>query len=463
MSELNLFLKEYNRLIEEYTYNIRKAHILTNKHYKDFFVFENIPLKEYSLNIAKTLNEYDEKVIVSSILYNPYKYSLDLKKKGFIKDIRKICKDVYFLNFYQLSLNQEIPIQKIKEMIINSFFKIESIIIIFGEALTILDYFLKIKDNSFKERFFQIVQDVLIPIAYQLGMHNFKEKLLEKLMSLKYKTEFKKICKYLEEKYPVKNTDILKEIIIDFLKNKNFKPLKYNYRYKSPGSFYQKIHVRKKSIENILDVYAIRLIYNTKKECYKALDLFLNNFNIIENENKLVRDYIKHPKKNGYQSIHLNIYIDNYPVEIQIRTADMHNNAEFGVSAHFHYKNIESSQKDFRLIKYLKEKNIVEKIKDASYKDYVVIYSQTNEEFFIPKKATLLDFAFYLHTDFAKYFDHAQINGEIIKDKSYVLKNGDKIKIIRSKKISLNKEDINFIFVKNNRKKFNFILKELSE
>lgn len=461
MKSLDLFSKEYTRLIDEYTYNIRKAHFLTNKYYKDCFLFKDISLKEYSLNIAKTLNEYDEKVIVSSVLYNPYKYSIDLKKEGFSKDIRKICKDVYFLNFYQLCLNQDIPLIKIKEMIINSFFKVEALIILFGEALTILDYFPKIKDSSFKERFFKIVQEVLIPIAYQLGMHNFKEKLLEKLMYLKYKDEFNNICKYLEEKYPIKNTDVLKEIIIDFLKSKNFKPLKYNYRYKSPGSFYQKIHVRNKSVDNILDVYAIRLIYDTKKECYKALDLFLNNFSFIENNNQLVRDYIKFPKKNGYQSIHLNIFIDNFPVEIQIRTVDMHNNAEFGVSAHFHYKNIETSEKDSRLIKYLKEKNLVEKVKDKSYKDYIIVYTQTNQEMFLPKKSTVLDFAFFLHTDFAKYFNHAQVNGEIIKDKGYVLKNGDKIKIIRSKESKINKDDINFLFVKNNKKKFNSIFKNL--
>jgi GTP pyrophosphokinase len=137
----------------------------------------------------------------------------------------------------------------------------------------------------------------------------------------------------------------------------------------------------------------------------------------------------------------------------------MHNNAEFGVSAHFHYKNIEFSEKDNRLINILKDKTLIEKPKDISYVDYISVYTQTNQEIVIPKKSTLLDFAFSLHSDFAKYFDYAEINEKIIKDKSHLLKNGDKIKIIKSKKVTIKETDIDYLFNKRNKKKFNLILK----
>jgi GTP diphosphokinase / guanosine-3',5'-bis(diphosphate) 3'-diphosphatase len=460
MSEKKSLSKEYNELIKVYTSNIKKAYLFSKKNYNDIYVFDNISLLEHSLNIAKKLNVYDENVIISSILYNPYKYEVDIKKAGFYKNIRKICKDVYFFNFLDLVKDKNFSPKKIKEMIVNSFFKIEAIIIVFGEALVILDYFSKIKDDSFKERFLDVIENAILPLSYQLGMQNVKEDILKQLMHLKYKDNFDFINNYVTENYPYKNLEVMKEIIINYLKSKNHKPINYNYRYKSPGSIFQKLFIRKEKskISEVLDVYALRLIYNSKKDCYKALRFIVNNFDLIEDFNVTIRDYIKHPKKNGYQSIHLNIMLDKFPLEIQIRTIDMHNNAEFGISAHFHYKNIESSEKDTRLINYLKQKTIIEKPRDRNYKDYIFVYTQTNQEIMIPKKSTVLDFAFHLHTDFAKYFDFAKINDKIVTDKGYLLKNGDKIKIFRSKRETIKKQDCDNIFVHKNKKKLKLIL-----
>ncbi len=457
------FSKEYSQLIKEYTSNINIAYNLSKKYYKDIYVFDNIPLVEYSLKIATKLVNYDEHIIVSAILYNPYKYGLDLKLNGFLKNVRKITKDYYFLNFYEISHNKNIDSKTIKNMVVQSFFKIESVILLFGEALVIYDYFPKIKNDAYKKRFLDILEFTILPLTYQLGMTNFKEEILEKLTYLKYKKKYKYICDYFKKNYPSKNLKIIKDIIIDYLKSNNQKPNNYYYRYKSLGSFYQKIYVKqeKQNFEDVLDIYALRLIYVTKKECYEVLNLIKDNFDVIENSSTKIRDFIKHPKENGYSSIHLNIILNDFPVEIQIRTIDMHNNAEFGVSAHFHYKNIEFSEKDKRLVTFLKKKTLLEKPKDKTYKDHVMVYTQTGESILVPKKSTIFDFAFYLHSDFAKFYDYAIINREIVVDKNYLLKNGDKIKIIRSKEITLKKEFLNFIFVKKNKKKFALLLKNI--
>ncbi len=457
------FLKEYSSLIKEYTSNIKKAYSISKNNYSSEYVFKNIPLIEYSLAIAKKLNVYDENIIITAVLYNPYKYEINIKSAGFPKIIRKISKDYYFINFYDLIHNYDIPPKKIKKMIVQSFFKIEAVILLFGEALVILDYFPKIKDEKFKTRFLDVIEQAIFPLAYQLGMQNFKEEFLEKLMALKYKESFNKTYKEVTKKYPVEKLNTLKETVINFLKNKGHKPVTYNYRYKSPGSLYQKIFIRKEKnhLLEVLDIYALRLIYNSRKECYKALQAIKDNFEVIENKDVKIRDFIKYPKENGYQSIHLNIMLNGYPFEIQIRTIDMHNNAEFGVSAHFHYKNIEFSEKDSRLINFLKENNMLTKPKDVSYIDYIVVYTQTNQEMVIPKKSTLLDFAFILHTDFAKFYDYAEVNDKIIANKGHILKNGDKIKIVRSKKVTLKKEDGEVLFVKKNKKKFSLLLKSI--
>ena len=454
--------KKYNQLISKYTTEISKAYNLSCELYGKQKVFENIPKIDYVLNISINLVEYDEDIIIAGILYNPYLESINLKNYNLNKNIRKICKDTYFINFFDLLNNYDISEEKIKEYIIQSFFKIESVLIVFGEVITILDYLDKIRDDKFKKRFLNIVEKSIIPLAYQLGVYNLKDKILNKLIQIKYPKRFLNVENYLKINFPEKNLEIFKEIIIDYLKLRNLKPLFYEYRYKSIGSFYQKIYVnRLVSIDQITDVYALRVIFENKKDCYKALNLLKNNFLLY---NSRITDLIKNPKKNGYQSIHLRLNIDNYPIEIQIRTAEMHNNAIYGVSSHFHYKNIsELSLKESKILEYLKSETSVSVNKSADYRDYITVFTATNQKIIIPKKATIFDFAFYLHTNFVKYFDYAIINDVVVKNKNHWLKNGDKITIIRSKKITLDVDDKKYLFVKKNKKQFNLVLNKIDK
>jgi len=452
---------DYYRLIQDYTSNIRDAYLISKKLYKNKKIFTNIPLHEYTLNIAKEVLVYDEKTIISAILYNPYEYGLDLKTTNLDKQIRKICMDYYYFNFYNLINNPTITPKKIKELITNSFYKIESIIILFAETIVILNYFDKIKDNSFKERFLLIVENAIVPLASQLGMHNFKEKVQDKLMETKYKKEYIKIKLKLAQEYPEKDTIKYRDLIIDFLRKENIKPYLYSYRYKSPGSVFLKINLtRNIPYSEILDVYAIRLVYLTKKECYNALKIITSYFTLYSRKKNSIRDFIKNPKENGYRSIHINIEINGLPVEIQIRTLEMHNAAEFGVAAHFFYKNVESTENDDKLIEYLKEKNIQNsELMDDNYKDFISVYTKDKAEIILPKKSTLLDFAYFLHTDIGTHFFYAIIDSNPVYNKDYLLKNGINIEIHLSKESTLDEDDDTLVFMKKNKKIIKRLLK----
>lgn len=452
--------KIYTKLIAEYTSEINKAFNLSCKLYNNKKIFGNIDKIDYVLNISRNLTDYDEEIIIAGLLYNPYLESINLKHHCFNKNVRKICKDTYFINFFSLLNNYNISEEEIKEYIIQPFYKIESVLIVFGEVITILDYLDKIKDQKYKKRFLNIVEKSIIPLAYQLGVYNIKDKILNKLIEIKYPKKFLNIKKYLEKNFPKNNLEIFKEIIIDYLKSRSLKPLFYEYRYKSAGSFYQKVYVnRLVTIDNITDVYALRLIFETKKDCYKALNLIKNNFLLY---NSRITDMIKNPKKNGYQSIHLRLNINGYPVEVQIRTAEMHNNAIYGVSSHFHYKNIsELSLKESKILDYLKSETSLSVNKSSDYKDYITVFTTTNQKIVVPKKATIFDFAFYLHTTFVMYFDYAIVNGVAIRNKNYLLKNGDEITIVRSRKITLEADDRKYLFVNKNKKQFNLVLNKV--
>ncbi|MDD3178114.1 MAG: TGS domain-containing protein [Candidatus ainarchaeum sp.] len=445
-----IYQKEYLKIIQEYTSNIYKAYKISKKIYSSKKIF-GINQFRYVLKITEYLTDYDENIIICALLYNPYQYNICLKKENYFpKDIRKICKDYYFFNFIYLISNKDISFDEIKEIIIKSFFKIEAVLVVFAECLAILYFIDKIKINYFKKRFLDVIEFSIIPLTNQLGLYNFKDLLLNKLIYIKSKNKFEETKKYLLDKYPIENLKPFKDIIIDFLKKENLKPIRYSYRYKSVGSFYEKIYLsRKISIDKVFDVYAIRLIYDTKKYCYLVLNKIKKKFK--EFPNSKVNDFIKNPKENGYQSIHIRIEINNYPIEIQIRTIEMNNTAEFGIAAHFHYKHISSKidLKDKKLINFLKNKNNISK-RDKNYNDYISVFTPSREKIDIPKKSTILDFAFYLHSDFAKYFSYAIIDSEKIFNKNYLLKNYQTIKIIKSNKFSLCKQDIDNLFVDKN-------------
>lgn len=450
--------KNYLRLIRGYTSDIYKAYKISKKVYSSNKIFE-INLLKFILKSTEYLTDYDEKIIISSILFNPYEFDISLKDKNYFpKDIRKICKDYYFFNFFGLILEKKISAEKLKELIIKSFFKIEAVLIVFAQSLAILDFYNKIKDDSFKLYFLEIIEFGLIPLSHELGLYNLKDLLLNKFISIKDKKGFNDCRKYLYTNFPIDNLKPLKDLIINYLKKQNLKPLRYAYRYKSVGSFYDKVYLsRKIPLEKVYDIYAIRLIYETKKDCYNVLNHLKSNFKMFSNSQ--ISDFIKNPKENGYQSLHIRVDLNGFPFEIQIRTVEMNNNAEFGVAAHFHYKEVSSTidSRDKKLINFLKSKNLIKK-KDKNYKDYITVFTPSKETYDIPKKSTLLDFAFIMHSDFAKYFSYAIVDSKKINNKNYLLKNYQTIKFYKSRNITLEKNDVNNLFLDKNIKELKKII-----
>lgn len=450
------FSKLYSDIIQSYTSNIKDAYVLVKNDFSKKKIF-GIPLLEYSLNMASNLVDYDEKIIISAILYNPYEFNLDISK--YPKDIRKICKDYYFFNFQKLLHDSSINPDDVKDILINTFYKPESVLLVFSEVITIMNFWKRIKNKKFKSRFLKIFEKSIVPLCIELGMYDFRDKLLTKFFSINHKKKFNDLNKFVNKKYPPKNLEIFKNNLISFLKSNNLKPDFYTYRYKNIGSFYEKAYMsRKVDINKIFDVYAIRLIYSTKKKCYNSLNLIKDNYQLYPKTK--VSDYIKHPKPNGYQSIHMKILMDDYPFEVQIRTLEMDNSALYGVAAHFHYKNSLANIKNDKIISVLKEKN-KSKIKDnAKMFDFITVVSSINEKYTIPKKSTLLDFAIIIHTDFAEHFDYALIDGKKVTAKNYLLKNYNKIKLFKTSKNTLKEDDLNNVFLTKNKRIIRQLLKK---
>ena len=204
-------------------------------------------------------------------------------------------------------------------------------------------------------------------------------------------------------------------------------------RIKHHYSIYMKIHRKGISIEEILDLMAIRILVKDPNDCYRALGIVHQNFNPLISRFK---DYVAIPKDNGYQTIHTTVFDNASIIETQIRTFDMHKTAQFGIAAHWKYKGHAGLNPKLNWLNELKTQSdggddiqeMYELAKDDLYSEDISIFSPKGDLYTLPRSATVLDFAYAVHTEIGNCAKVAYLN----KEKTPFLtelKNGDIVKI----------------------------------
>lgn len=298
--------------------------------------------------------------------------------------------------------------------------------------------------NTTKQK--RISEETLVvyaPIAHRLGISNIKNLLEDFSFSYLYRDEYTKISNYLEEfqqKTQLTLNNFLSSIK-DILEKAgyNSSDIKILSRIKHSYSIYLKMQRKGVNIDEVLDLYAIRVLVANPLDCYKILGIIHTHYKPLIARFK---DYIAIPKENGYQTIHSTVFANSKIFEIQIRTFDMHNVAEFGVAAHWKYKNGDNNSKEPNLdwLKALAANDVsVEEFYDDAKQDLfiedIVVYSPTGELFSLPRGSTAFDFAYKVHTDLGNKAIESIIN-KVKKPLLTQLKTGDIISIIsRDKKI----------------------------
>jgi RelA/SpoT family (p)ppGpp synthetase len=281
----------------------------------------------------------------------------------------------------------------------------------------------------------RIAEETLVvyaPIAHRLGIATLKN-LLEDL-SFKYllPEEYKKIDEYIQknkEKFQLKLNSFIQEIEKIMLKN-GFKENEFEIksRIKHYYSIFLKMQRKGISIEEVLDLLAVRIIVNKPIECYKTLGIVHLNFRPLISRFK---DYIAIPKENGYQTIHTTVYDKNSIIEVQIRTYDMDKNAEFGIAAHWKYK-LNTAMPNTKWLEDMKfDENVedfYELAKNDLFSEDIVVYSPKFDTFTLPLGATALDFAYAIHSDIGNKAVAAYVNKEKVS-LLHQLKTGDIVRI----------------------------------
>lgn len=287
--------------------------------------------------------------------------------------------------------------------------------------------------------------EVYAPIAHRLGMKNIKEELED--LSIRYLDPIA----YEEIETELKLTENERNAFINNIKDKivekigdSIAHVTINGRVKSALSIYRKTYMQGKTLDQIFDIFAVRVIVDTIPDCYNVLGIVHDIFTPLPNRFK---DYISTPKPNMYQSLHTTVFDkDSVPFEVQIRTYEMHHTAEYGIAAHWKYKLGMNSNKSNSLedrLAWIRQTleiqseaedatDIVKTIKNDLSPDEVYVFTPRGDVIGLPVGATVIDVAYAIHTAVGNRMIGAKVDRRIVPI-DYHVKTGEIVEILTQK------------------------------
>ena len=303
-----------------------------------------------------------------------------------------------------------------------------------------------LKDDNKKIRKAQETMEIYAPLADRMGMNRIRDE-LEDLSFEVLNNEARTLIKNRLDEIKYNNLMNFKSLSEEFTKilNSSNIEVKIFGREKTPFSIWRKIQKKRTSLEQITDIIGFRVIVESVTDCYKALGVFHSKWNCIPGRFK---DYISSPKINKYESLHTAIIGPNKrPIEIQLRTMQMHEFAQRGIASHWKYKSNEKfnllTWKEYDWLKDLVDiiernenpEHYFEYTKLQMFQENVFCFTPKGSVIKLPKNATPIDFAYAVHTQIGDTAIGCEINGNDSPLQSE-LRNGDVVKITTSKKVS---------------------------
>jgi len=306
--------------------------------------------------------------------------------------------------------------------------------------------------------------DIYAPLAYRLGMQKLSGELEDLAFPYIYPEEYKWLIITSKERYEEreKYAERFKPVLEAELKNSKIPVLKIDSRAKRYTSLYKKLLRYDMNIENIYDLVALRVIVNTIEDCYAALGVIHKLWPPLPGRFK---DYIALPKPNGYRSLHTTVFgPEKKIVEIQIRTEQMHREAEYGIAAHFAYQNLKGTKqylerrtafaekKELAWIEQLRKwqqnftnpDEFLQALKIDFFKDRILALTPKGEVIDLPAGATPIDFAYQIHSDIGNSCVGAKVNGRLVA-LSTELRSGDVVEILTQKNKGPSEDWLGFV------------------
>lgn len=451
---------------------IKKAYSLIKKTYQGKKRKSGEDYINHPLSVALTLarEKLDEETITAALLHDILEdsnISLQEIEKQFGKNIAKILESLDKIKKIEYKGEQK-NIENLIEMLLSIAGDLRVALIRLVERYDNLQT-LKFLDRDRQKAIARETLEIYAPIANRLGMGWLKGELEDAAFPYVYPNEYKKLVNKVAKLYGQREKYLqkIRPKVEKILKKEGVKIIAIDYRSKHYWSLYQKLQRYDMNLNKIYDLVAFRIILPTIEQCYNALGILHKYWKPLPGR---IKDYIAIPKPNGYRSLHTTVFCDDGIItEFQLRTPQMHQEAENGIAAHWYYDEKKGSktylsrksisvprqqaewnqelkrwQEEIKSSPERPAKNLSEAMKIDLFKDRIFVFTPKGDIIDLPKGSCPIDFAYAIHSDLGNHCVLAKVNAEI-KPLDYQLKNSDIVEVVTAKNKNPSSDWLKFV------------------
>ena len=426
---------------------IRNAITFSKKAHSKQFRDSGEPYINHPLEVANLLTEIklDSSSIASGLLHDTVedtRTTINQIESEFGEEVSRLVEGLTKINKFTLLKNNLKLGENYRKLLLATTKDLRVILIKLADRLHNMRTIDHLKDSEKVLRISYETLEIYAPLAERLGIKEWQDQLEDltfKVINPEARSSVIDRLSYLNNK----DENLINEIcdeLVDLFSKENIL-CDVSGRLKTPFSIWNKIKSKNISFEQLADIMAFRVITNSSRECYKALGIIHRKFSHIHGRFK---DFISSPKNNGYRSLHTSIIgPKNKKIEIQFRSKAMNQIAEFGVAAHWKYKDPlsvkEKEAKEYRWLYDLLElmensasqDDLIENSKIKLFQNNIYVFSPKGDVYELPKNASSVDFAYSIHSEIGDKCVACKINGKLQPLKT-TLNNGDQVEIITS-------------------------------
>ena len=402
------------------------------------------PYFSHPIEVAGILTDFnlDDQTIVTALLHDTIEDTLvtyEEIEQAFGKDVARMVDGVTKLSKIEAMSENERAAENLRKFLLAMSDDIRVLLVKLADRLHNMRTLHFIKNPDKRRRIARETMDIYAPLAERIGMYDFMRE-MQLLAFREIEPEaYDSVTKRLEQ-LKEGGHDKVDRIgaELQLLLGGHNLSVTVSGREKHPYSIWKKMQERHISFEQLTDVMAFRVITATTEDCYRALGIIHQTYKMVPGRFK---DYISTPKRNGYQSLHTTvIHQDNARIEVQIRSREMHHDAELGLAAHWAYKQKGDAGDHHAawlrdLVEILEQSQdadeLLEHTRMAMYQDRIFAFTPKGELHQLPKGSTPVDFAYAVHTSLGNQTVGVKVNGRVVPLRTS-LENGDQVEILKS-------------------------------
>ncbi len=385
--------------------------------------------------------ELDTDSVVSALLHDCIEdtdFGYDKIKSKFGKEVADIVEGVSKLTRMPYTSKEEAQIENLRKMFLYMGKDIRVILIKIADRLHNMRTIEFHKPDKQREKALETME-VYAPLAHRLGMQKVKWELEDRSLRCLDPVGYSEITEELEKRSEERDEFLshIKESLVSRLDEAGISATLQS-RVKHIYSIYRKMYTQHKTIDEVYDLYAMRVIVETVADCYNVLGFIHDMYHPVPGRFK---DYISTPKPNMYQSLHTTVIgREGIPFEVQIRTRDMHQTAEYGIAAHWKYKsgvgktNLEEKLAWVRQLlenQEVEDEDFVSSLKTDMFSDEVYVFTPNGDVISLPAGSTPIDFAYSIHSAVGNRMVGAKVNNRMVQ-LDYKLQNGEIVEVLTS-------------------------------